>query len=123
MSWANFCTDVTCNTLVFTKGASSTCRFFHVGRKIVVVVHGDDLFSEGVAEALSWMDAEMREHLELKTYVLAPDAGKAQVREVRLLSWILRRVAHGFSWEAGRCRTCRARNSTIEALERFQCLC
>ena len=50
----------------FESGVASPCCFFHPGRNISLVVHGDDFTSLGVQADLDWMEKELALHFELK---------------------------------------------------------
>ena len=53
------------------------------------MVHGDDFFTEGAPKELKQLDKDLKEHFEMKTEVLGPDAKAGEVKEVRFLNRIL----------------------------------
>ena len=44
----------------FVQGTSSACVFTHVGRQIMVSVHGDDLSCSGARPQLPWLESQLR---------------------------------------------------------------
>ena len=60
----------------FCQGASKPFIFRCEYRRINLVLHGDDVLSEGEAHELTCFDVELRKHFELKTQVLGPDVKK-----------------------------------------------
>jgi hypothetical protein len=98
-NWAQTYTDVLLG-LGFLKGESSPCTFFHPNRKLHMVVHGDDFFTEGSSEELRLLDKQLQKHFTMKTEVLGPDAAKGEVQELKFLNRVLSWMPQGISWEA-----------------------
>ena len=88
LNWARIYTEVL-ESLGFVKGRSSPCAFFHAGRQIRTVVHGDNFVSEGADPDLRWMDAAMKLKFSLKTEIMGGDEGDVKKLKVlnRQLSW------------------------------------
>ena len=83
----------------FTSGVASPCCFFHKGRGLSVVVHGDDITTLGIDKDLTWLEQELGKSFELKNRgrIGIDQAGDNDIR-------ILNRVAivsdKGVSYEA-----------------------
>lgn len=99
-NWTQTYTKVLCESLGFEKGASSPSTFYHHQRQLKTVVHGDDFFTEGTPKELKQFDKDFKEHFEMKTEILGPDAESGEVREVRFLNRVLTWNDQGISWEA-----------------------
>ena len=56
----------------FTKGPAIACVFFHPGRGIGTMVHGDDYVSAGMAQDLRWMKQQLGNKCKVKTQMLGP---------------------------------------------------
>ena len=96
-------TEAYTNALIdigFAKGESSPCSFYHSGRGIATVVHGDDFCSEGPAKDLEWLRLNLLKKFEIKTEVLGPDGAAGEVKELRFLNRVIRWTEAGITWEA-----------------------
>ena len=83
----------------FTRGVSTPVSFYHAGRGISLVVHGDDFTFTGYEEDLEWVAAQMKEWFQLKVRArLGPDV--KDDKEAVLLGRILRWHTWGISCEA-----------------------
>ena len=83
----------------FARGVSTPVSFYHAGRGISLVVHGDDFTFTGYEEDLEWVAAQMKEWYQLKVRArLGPDA--KDDKEAVLLGRILRWHEWGISCEA-----------------------
>ena len=56
----------------FKQGIASPCQFYHSGRDILTVVHGDDFSSLGSDVDLQWMRSQLEAKYRIKTKVLGP---------------------------------------------------
>ena len=83
--------------LGFAKGASSPCSFFHAGRGIKAVVHGDDFLFEGEFRDLRWVNEQIAKSFTIKSKFLGPGAGSET--EIKLLNRTIRWGSKGISWE------------------------
>ena len=50
----------------FITGVSNPCVFFHPGKNISVVVHGDDFTALGSEDALNWYEEMLTKSFEIK---------------------------------------------------------
>ena len=66
LNWSLKCTKVL-EDIGFVKGASSSCTFYHAGRRVYMTVHGDGFISEGRLGDLRCAEKKLRENFELKT--------------------------------------------------------
>ena len=86
-------------SMVFVKGQSSPCSFYHEAWQIRTVVHRDDFLSEGLGKNLEEMDKQMQKSFALKIEILAGDPGDVQSLKMlnRQISWKNGQI----NWEAG----------------------
>jgi len=83
----------------FVRGESSACVFWHLQRRIISSVHGDDFTSAGSKESLDWFKKALEEHYELKEAArLGP--GPNEDKEGRVLNRVVRWGPEGLSYEA-----------------------
>ena len=54
----------------FVRGRSNPCVFFHAGRKLRTLVHGDDYASVGGVDELEWLKARLESRFEMKTTIV-----------------------------------------------------
>ena len=54
----------------FKVGLSNPCVFWHPGRGIRTLVHGDDYASTGSLSQLDWLRAELEKKFDMKTLVV-----------------------------------------------------
>ena len=74
----------------FTRGKASPVVFYHEGRDLAVVVHGDDFTFEGEDEDLKWICEEMKKWFEVKVRgILGPEEGDDEQVTIlgRVVSW------------------------------------
>ena len=83
-------------SLGFRRGRSSPCIFYHPIKDIKCTVHGDDFFSEGLPEALTWFENSLLAKFEGKVKGRLAKAGD----ELRVLNRVVRRTSDGYEWEA-----------------------
>eukprot|EP00973_Karenia_brevis_P033097 4567309-Karenia_brevis.AAC.1 len=58
----------------FIPAKSSPCMFWHRGRDITSMVHGDDFFTAGREEDLKWLKRIIEGAFEIKTKMIGPEA-------------------------------------------------
>eukprot|EP00973_Karenia_brevis_P042751 5916416-Karenia_brevis.AAC.1 len=58
----------------FTSARSSPCMFWHKGRDLVTMVHGDDFFTAGCEEDPKWLKIIVEAAFEIKTKIIGPEA-------------------------------------------------
>ena len=81
----------------FSKGRSSPCSFYHKGKQLKCVVHGDDFLVEGELCHLRWLEESVSRHFIVKAKYLGPEP--ECLREVKLLSRLIRWDDEGLTWE------------------------
>ena len=84
----------------FVTGKYNPCMFYHPGRGIACLVHGDDFVSVGEHVDLDWMKEKLKERFEVKTKLVGGEATQGEVREARILNRIIRRTESGWEYEA-----------------------
>ena len=67
----------------FVRGRGHSCVFYHPGKRIKTLVHGDDYVSAGTEESLAWLEKELEKAYEIKTQKL----GDTQVTNLRARCW------------------------------------
>ena len=84
--------------LGFESGSASPCCFFHPGRKMSLVVHGDDFTTLGLDGDLDWFEHELAQHFELKIRGRLGE-GTADT-QLRILNRIVTITKDGLQYEA-----------------------
>ena len=72
------------------EGCGNPCIFWHSGRALRVVVHGDDFTALGHKDELEWLVEEMEVHFELKVKAkLGPAPGDDKAVRIlnRVVEW------------------------------------
>ena len=85
----------------FKKGDFNPCLFNHTGRKIRLMVHGDDYAAAGPRSQLIWLKQELETRFGkeyVKTDLLSSHANDS--REISILNRILRLTGEGIEMEA-----------------------
>ena len=77
----------------FSQGVATPCVFYHEGKGIRTLVHGDDYVSVGKPHHLRWMKGMLEEKYQIKTQVLGPNEG--EVQQLKILNIII-------SWDGNR---------------------
>ena len=84
----------------FTRVSVAAQFFFHVGRQILLVIHGDDFAAAAVREQLDWLDEVLGQFFLIKVIgrVGPPEEGGQEEGffTKRRVGW----NPKGFSWEA-----------------------
>ena len=82
----------------FVKGASNPGIFYHEGRGVALLVHGDDYVSVGTLAAMEWLEGEIAKSFDIKTTKVGPQEGLD--KEVRVLNRIVRVGPLGWEYES-----------------------
>lgn len=83
----------------FVRGRATPCAFWHEGRDVRVVVHGDDFTVLGDEEQLDWFRTKIAERFEVKFRArLGP--GERDDKTVRILNRIVTWTEEGIEYEA-----------------------
>ena len=82
----------------FVQGKTSPCLFFHEGKNVAIMVHGDDFVAVGDPANLASTEAALREKYKIKTETLGGDAN--DTKEVRILNKVIRLTDAGVELEA-----------------------
>ena len=86
-------------SLGFRPGRSNPCVFWHPGRGISTLVHGDDYASTGSLAQLDWLRAQLEQRFEMKTQVLGHSDRADVQREVKVLNRVRRATKDGYEYE------------------------
>ena len=82
----------------FTQSAYSPSVYWHRGRGLKTLVHGDDFITTGARGQAAWFRKVLEGRFEIKTKVVGPGPGEA--KEERVLNRIIRVTAEGWEYEA-----------------------
>ena len=82
--------------LGFRRGSASPCQFYHPGRDISTVVHGDDFTSLANSVDLNWLQQQLEAKYSVKTQLLGPGYSD----EIRILNRVIRWTSDGLTMEA-----------------------
>ena len=82
----------------FVPGRGHPSIFFHPGRNVRVLVHGDDYLSSGYAKDLDWLKECLEKEYELQTQRIGVGAGRSV--EGKILNRIVRWTSKGYEMEA-----------------------
>ena len=83
----------------FTRGTHSPVVFYHEGKDLSCVVHGDDFTFEGEAEDLKWIAEKMKEWFEVKVRgLLGPE--EDDDKEVTILGRVVKWKEWGIEYQA-----------------------
>ena len=86
-------------SVAFERGVATPVSFYHRGKDVSLVVHGDDFTFEGDDEGLDWAEQHMKEWFEVKVRArLGP--GVKDDKEATLLGRIIKWNTWGISCEA-----------------------
>lgn len=66
------------------------CMFYHPGRGVMCLVHGDDFVCVGGSSDLEWVKEKLKKRLEIKTSTVGTDEKRGEVKEARILNRIIR---------------------------------
>ena len=82
----------------FKRGLGSPCVFYHQGRQLRAVIHGDDFTILGYARDLDWFRNEIKARYEIKCKArLGPEVGDD--KEVRILNRVVHWDSEGIKYE------------------------
>ena len=82
----------------FKQGSASGSVYYHGGRNISTLVHGDDYVSVGAEADLEWLRVELENDYDIKTTIVGRRRGLE--KEVRVLNRIIRWTEEGWEYEA-----------------------
>ena len=82
----------------FQQGRINPCLFYHPGREVTIMVHGDDFVAVGEASQLQDTEKLLSDRYKIKTEMLG--SGKSDVKEVKVLNKIIRLTEDGIELEA-----------------------
>ena len=82
----------------FRVGKYNPCTYFHRGRQLKTLVHGDDFVTSGSREDCQWLKEKLEGRFEIKSKVVG--MGDQEVREERILNRIIRVTEEGWEIEA-----------------------
>ena len=82
----------------FVQGKHSACLFYHEGKDVAVMVHGDDFVAVGDPKHLAETEAILAKKYKIKVEKLGPDDD--DMKEVKILNKIVRITTEGIELEA-----------------------
>ena len=82
----------------FTIGRYNPCMYYHPGRKMRCLVHGDDFVCVAEAIDLKWLEDRLKERFEIKSKTMGLRDGES--REERILNRVIRVTEDGWEYEA-----------------------
>jgi hypothetical protein len=83
----------------FVRGQSNPCVFFHAGRKLRTLVHGDDYASVECVDELEWLKAHLEGRFEMKTTIVGHSKRVGVVAEGKIFHRIIRACPAGWEYE------------------------
>ena len=72
----------------FLSVAASPCVFFHPGRNITMVLHGDDFNDLGVSDDFSWYEKQLKQRFEFEIRGCMGPGGNCD--QIKILNEMLR---------------------------------
>ena len=82
----------------FRRGKAYPSVFVHVGRKIRLLVHGDDYMLSGFEEDLTWFESELAKVFDIKTQRIGGEENCKE--EGKVLNRVIRQTQRGWELEA-----------------------
>ena len=95
-AWNSCIQGVLVNELGFTRGLTSPCIFYHPGRNLRVLVHGDDFVSLGAPPDLY----QFRQELETRWLMKIRGMLGVEVQSIDILNRVLTVTPSGILYEA-----------------------
>ena len=86
-------------SLGFQQGRSNPCVFYHAGRRVRTLVHGDDYASTGTHDSLRWLQSQLEIKFDMKTQMVGHSEKEGVVKEARILNRIVRATSGGWEYE------------------------
>ena len=90
-------------SLGFKAGLSNPCVFWcvfwHPGRGIRTLVHGDDYASTGSLSQLAWLRTQLEKKFDMKTQILGHSDREGVQREAKILNRVIRATPQGWEYE------------------------
>ena len=74
--------------------------YYHPGRAMRCLVHGDDFVCVGEAEDVKWLEDRLEERFEIKSKIMGLRDGES--REERILNRVIRVIEGGWEYEVDR---------------------
>ncbi len=96
-NWANEYGE-TLKKAGYQQGVTNPCLFWHPGKEVAIMVHGDDFVAIGSDEQLAETQKTLADKYKIKVEKLGADAG--DVKEVRVLNKVIRYTSEGLELEA-----------------------
>jgi len=86
---ANFQKEVTktMKKIGFKVGKYNPCTYYHAGRDLICLVHGDDFVTCGSKSNCEWLKSCLQNRFEIKTKIVG--SGEGEVREDRILNRVI----------------------------------
>ena len=82
----------------FRQGRYNPCTYYHKGRHMITLVHGDDFVTAGYRSDCERMKMQLEKRFEIKTKLVGMMSDEA--KEERILNRVIRVNAHGWEMEA-----------------------
>ena len=84
----------------FVRDVSNPCVFYHSGRSIRTVVHGDDYASVASLSELSWLRDRLEARFEMKTVMVGHSTAEKVEKEGNILNRVIRATPDGWEYES-----------------------
>ena len=84
----------------FVRGVSNPCVFYHSGRSIRTLVHGDDYASVASLSELSWLRDRLEARFEMKTVMVGHSTAEKVEKEGKILNRVIRATPDGWEYES-----------------------
>ena len=81
----------------FAQGLYNPCVYYHKGRNLRTLVHGDDFVTTGGRKDNAWFQGMLAKRFEIKSAVIGMGPGEA--KEARILNRIVRVTHRGWEYE------------------------
>ena len=86
--------------LGFKQGKSNPCIYFHAGRDLRTVVHGDDFTTAGTFDDIKWLHGELSKKWKcIERGILGPPGTPNTIQDIRVLNRIITWKEDGIWWE------------------------
>lgn len=95
--WEDTYTQVLVN-IGFEIGNSNPCVFYHQGKDITIVVHGDDFTALAGDAALDWYESKLKESFEIKVRGRLGERCDGR-QQIKILNWVVTASDQGLTYE------------------------
>jgi hypothetical protein len=86
--------------LGFKQGKSNPCIYYHAGRDLRTVVHGDDFTTAGTFDNIKWLHEELSKKWKcVERGILGPPGTPNTIQDIRVLNRIITWKENGIWWE------------------------